>query len=195
MIELKLLRHYGAVERQLKKGYTIFTEHSKATGYYQIIRGIVKINNYHEGGSESIQLILSIGDGFGGVAILGGYLHTSNAIALEDVTLVYLEKTNFLDLLKEHNDACIKLLTAFSKKLRFKAIIGRNAKRASAEGKIIAFLNLLREKKQRPEQCAVELTRQVIADLTGLRVETVIKVLIKLNQKGQVSIINRKVYI
>jgi len=40
----------------------------------------------------------------------------------------------------------------------------------------------------------VELTRQQLADLTGLRVETVIRSIKKLEQKGELLIKDRKVY-
>jgi len=40
----------------------------------------------------------------------------------------------------------------------------------------------------------VEITRQQIADLTGLRVETVIRSIKSLERKGELSIVKRKVY-
>ena len=40
----------------------------------------------------------------------------------------------------------------------------------------------------------VEITRQQIADLTGLRVETVIRAIKSLEKKGEVTIKDRKVY-
>ncbi|MNH36458.1 hypothetical protein D3C87_1912320 [compost metagenome] len=40
----------------------------------------------------------------------------------------------------------------------------------------------------------VEITRQQIADLTGLRVETVIRAIKALEKKGELTIKNRKVY-
>jgi CRP-like cAMP-binding protein len=54
----------------------------------------------------------------------------------------------------------------------------------------IAYFNFIKDKNG----YAIDLTRQQIGDLTGLRVETVIRTIKTLEKKGELKIINRKVY-
>ena len=46
MINVQLMREYGAVERQLDRGEMLVQEGDKAVFYYQILEGEVKLNNY-----------------------------------------------------------------------------------------------------------------------------------------------------
>lgn len=55
---------------------------------------------------------------------------------------------------------------------------------------IIAHFKLEKEKNG----YKIDFTRQQMADLTGLRVETVIRAIKALEKKGTIKIINRKVY-
>lgn len=67
----------------------------------------------------------------------------------------------------------------------------------SPENRILKILDYLKFEVNHiitPFGYKTDLTRQYIADLTGLRVETVIRTLKELEQKNEVKIINRKVY-
>lgn len=63
--------------------------------------------------------------------------------------------------------------------------------------RILRLLDYLKQsvlKNKTPFSFQVDLTRQQLADLTGLRVETVIRVIKDLEKKGELKIKNRKVY-
>ena len=65
------------------------------------------------------------------------------------------------------------------------------------EHRILRILDYLKKhvhKKEEPFSFKVDLTRQQIADLTGLRVETVIRATKALEKKGELKIKSRKVY-
>jgi len=65
----------------------------------------------------------------------------------------------------------------------------------SPEHQIISLLNYLKKNANTNEKYEVQLTRQQLADLTGLRVETVIRTIKTLAKKQKLEIINRKVFI
>ena len=48
--------------------------------------------------------------------------------------------------------------------------------------------------KKEEDGYKIDLTRQQMGDLTGLRVETVIRTIKTLEKKGELKIVNRKVY-
>ena len=65
------------------------------------------------------------------------------------------------------------------------------------EQQIIELLNYYKNKSQKDISIPykVNFTRQQLADMTGLRVETVIRTIKKLNNKGELTINNGKVFL
>ena len=60
--------------------------------------------------------------------------------------------------------------------------------------KLIDYFKTRKNKIPKDTSYMVEITRQQIADLTGLRVETVIRAIKSLEKKGELFIKNRKVF-
>ncbi|MGB0839274.1 MAG: Crp/Fnr family transcriptional regulator [Chitinophagales bacterium] len=195
MIDETLLRSYGAVEKQLKKGAFLFMEGDNAVNYYQIVAGKLKMNNYNDAGQEMIQGLFEAGDSFGEPAILGDFPFPANGEVIEDVVVLCLEKKRFFTLLHDHPSVSIALLKVLSRRLRFKAMLSREVKGFDAEHRIMTLLNYLKTQAQIEGEYCVDITRQTIGDLTGLRVETVIRTIKILQTKGLVQIRKRKLYL
>ena len=62
------------------------------------------------------------------------------------------------------------------------------------EFRVLAFLNTFKKKSGVAEKILIPYTRQEIANFTGLRVETVIRVFTKMNNCNKVEIIHHKIY-
>ena len=195
MIKEHLLVEYGAVEKRLKKGEMLFQEGEQAIFYYQVQSGIVKMNNYNDDGQETIQGLFKAGDSFGEPAILGDFVFPANAVMVEDSQLICLEKSLFFRLLKDRTEISINLLKTLSRRLRFKAILSKEVKGFEAEHRIMALLEYLKKNANVEGEYCIDMTRQTIANLTGLRVETVIRSLKKLQKEEKIEIKNRKLYL
>lgn len=195
MIKTELLQIYGAVEKKLRKGEFLFQEGDKAVFFYQILSGSIKMNNYNENGQEAIQGIFKADQSFGEPAIFGDFPYPANAEAVQHTTLICLESNSFLDLLKDHPPISLQLLSTLSKRLRFKAILSKAAKNEEAEHRILSLLNYSKQSAAIDGDYLIDMTRQTIANLTGLRVETVIRTLKKLEENKKVKIKNRKLYL
>ncbi len=195
MINIELLIAYGAVQRKLLKDEMLFQEDDEAVFYYQIISGSIKMNNYDESGNETIQGLFKNGQSFGEPAILGDFKYPANAEAVEHTVLVKLEKSRFLKLVQENPSISLQLLSTLSKRLRFKAILSKEIKSYDAEHRIMTLLNVLKENVIGKEETLIDITRQTIANLTGLRVETVIRAIKRLEGQKQIKIIKRKIYL
>lgn len=195
MIAVELLRKYGAVEKRIAKGQVLFKEGDKAVFYYQILEGVVKMNNYNEAGREIIQGIFREGQSFGEPAIFGDFPFPAFAEAIEDSTLICLRTDLLTQLLKENFEVHQHLLTVLSNRLRYKAILSKEIKGYDAEHRIMALLDYLKAEAKVEDLYPVNITRQTIADLTGLRVETVIRAIKKLEELKKVQIIKRKLFV
>lgn len=197
MIENSLLVKYGAIEKQYAKDETIFFKNDSPRFYFQVVSGEIKMNSYNEAGKEFIQGIFSAGRSFGEPPLFGNFDYPANAVALEESTLFVLRKELFHTLLLENPQVHLKFTEVLANRLYYKATMASGNLNNNAEDRILKLINYLKfqvYKIPNDELYEVELTRQQIADLTGLRVETVIRSLKKMDKTGDIQIQNRKVY-
>jgi CRP-like cAMP-binding protein len=197
MIDEKLLINYGAKLITAPKSQMLFREGDRANFYFQIQSGEIKMNNYTPEGKEFIQSIFSKGRGFGEPPLLIDSPYPCNAYTTADSVIYKLEKSAFLKLLKENPEEHLAFSTTICDRLHFKAIMAAEISYNEPEHRIITFIDYLKKHIYKLEgqfTYEVELTRQQIADLTGLRVETVIRAIKSLEKKGELKILQRKVW-
>ena len=197
MIEEPLLRQYGASEREYGKNDVIFMQGDHAIKYYQVGTGEVKMNNYNDEGKEFIQGLFSDGRSFGEPPLFSGFEYPANAVALKPTTLLALEKGSFFRLLKEHPEVHLKFTGVLAKRLHYKAMMVAEISSEEADHRILTLIDYFKQTIDQVHGAfsyEVKLTRQQIADLTGLRVETVIRTVKKLESEAEIKIIDRKIW-
>lgn len=197
MIDENLLLDFGAKRMSYSKGDQLFREGETAVNFYQIVSGEIKMNNYNSDGKEFIQGIFSIGQSFGEPPLLANVKYPANAEAISDAEVLQLHKDHFLELLASNPQVHLKITQTLAKRLFYKAIMVSEISSQEPEHRILRILDYLKKyvhKKEGKFTFKVDLTRQQIADLTGLRVETVIRATKSLEKKGELQIKQRKVY-
>ncbi|MDR9457134.1 MAG: Crp/Fnr family transcriptional regulator [Salegentibacter sp.] len=197
MIPVEVLEDFGAKRVEYPKGEVIFSEGENANNYYQVISGEVKMNNFNYDGKEFVQGMFFSGQSFGEPPLLANVKYPANAEAITDAVLLKLHKLKFLDLLSSHPKIHLGLTKTLASRLYYKAIIASELSTQEPEHRILRLLDYLKKhvhKLQEPFSYKVDLTRQQIADLTGLRVETVIRATKSLEKKGELQIKSRKVF-
>lgn len=196
IIDLDLLLAWGATFHNLEKGQVLFCEDDPAHFYYQVVEGRIKMCNCNEEGKEFIQGMFEAGESFGEPPLFDGGIYPASAEADEVSVVIRLRKENFLQLLKENFDIHFGFTQTLARRLRFKSLI---SKEISSYGPMHRVSTLLQEYKKSKgvaddELLKIELTRQQIADMTGLRVETVIRSIRELERNGHLKIERGKVY-
>ena len=197
MIATELLEKYGALKKSFDKTTVIFEEGNLPAHYYQIISGEVKMSNYNDDGREFIQGIFYKEQSFGEPPLFLNQNYPANAIAVEDSEVLLLSKNNFMKLLEENPFVSIKIIQNLAQRLYYKSVMAAEMSTQEPEHRVlklmdhgIAYFNF----KKDENGYLINFTRQQIGDLTGLRVETVIRTIKALEKKGVLKIINRKVY-
>ncbi|CAA9202183.1 Crp/Fnr family transcriptional regulator [Flavobacterium collinsii] len=197
MIATDLLKKYGALKKSFDKNEIIFEENNLPTHYYQIVSGEVKMSNYNDDGREFIQGIFYKEQSFGEPPLFLNQSYPANAITVEASEVLVLTKSNFMKLLEENPDVSIKIIENLAQRLYYKSVMAAEMSTQEPEHRIlklidygIVYFNF--EKNENGH--LINFTRQQIGDLTGLRVETVIRTIKTLEKKGLLKIINRKVY-
>lgn len=197
MISTELLEKHGAVKKFYNKNEVIFEEGNLPTYYYQIISGEIKMSSYNDDGREFIQGIFYKEQSFGEPPLFLNKNYPANAIAIEDSEIFVLSKNNFMELLKKNPDVSISIIENLAQRLYYKSVMAAEISTQEPEHRVlklidhgIAYFNFQKDKNGH----LINFTRQQIGDLTGLRVETVIRTIKTLEKKGELKIINRKVY-
>lgn len=196
IIDVDLLLAWGATFHELEKGQVLFCEGDNAHFYYQVVKGRIKMCNCNDEGKEFIQGFFEGGESFGEPPLFDGAAYPASAEADEASVVIRLRKENFLQLLKDNFEVHFCFTKLLAKRLRFKSLI---SKEISSYGPLHRVSTLLQEyKKSRmlveDGLLKIDLTRQQIADMTGLRVETVIRSIRELQKKGELKIERGKVF-
>ncbi|WP_310993245.1 Crp/Fnr family transcriptional regulator [Aequorivita marina] len=194
MIPEKLLLNFGASIEKMDAAEFIITEGQRADFYFQIKTGGVKMYNLNNQGKEFVQGLFYDGESFGEPPILGDFKYPASAATVKPTELYKLSKTNLYKLLTQNPEVNLKFTKALAKRLYYKATILKEISVHPPEHRILALIDFLKKKYGSADLFQVELTRQQIADLTGQRVETVIRAIKQLEQDGELKIINRKVF-
>lgn len=197
MIPKELLLDFGAQVKTYQKGDFLFHKGDEARYYYQIVSGEVKMNNYNDNGREFIQGIFDKGKSFGEPPLFIDRPYPANAEVVKDAKILVLSKNKFIELL-QNQKLGVEVLKTFAKRIYYKAVIAVEMSSENAEHRILSLLDYFKkyssEKYSEEKLNKFDFTRQEVANLTGLRVETVIRAIKVLKGRGDIKIINRKIY-
>lgn len=196
MIPIDILLAWGATYKKARQGEIIFNEGAEAHFYYQLIIGSIRWVNITDDGREFVQHLVLPGETFGEIPLFDNLPYAATAIASSDSLILRLQKSTFLQLIKEEGELHLRFTTLLAQRMRFRFLISKELAYKDPEHRISTLFDYL--KKERKFFCCdcskIQLTRQQIADMTGLRVETVIRAIKNLQHKGWLSIEKGKVY-
>lgn len=196
MISEQLLLQYGATEIKIEKGQHLFHEKERATNYFQVKSGKIKMFNLNSEGKMFTQGLFETGESFGEPPLFDDSPYPACTVAEENSCLYKLPKSKFIKLLKENPDIHFAFTQMLAYRLLYKSMILKEISGYNPEHRILSLIDYMKKEKGVPtnEKYEVTLTRQQIADFTGLRVETVIRSVKNLEKEGSLKLIGHKVY-
>jgi CRP/FNR family cyclic AMP-dependent transcriptional regulator len=196
MIDIDLLLACGAAYKKVSAGEIIFQEGTACHFYYQLVSGTVRWVNVDEEGNEYIQTIIDPGECFGEIPLFDDGPYAATAIADEDAVLIRLHRSSFTQLLKDSPEIHFAFTRLLAKRVRFKFLLIKSLALYAPEARIAALINYLKAENKNfcPKCNQLKLTRQQIADMTGLRVETVIRAMRHMHDRGELVIEKGKVF-
>jgi len=198
MISESLLLQYNATQKKVLKGEFIFKSGQEPLYFYQVFKGVIKMNNFNSDGKEFIQGIFRDGQSFGEPPLFCDLKYPANAEAINSSTLWLLPKNGLFKLLAEHPEMHLEITKNLAKRIHYKATMISEISSQNPEHRLLKLLKYLKihvHKLGEKDEFVVDLTRQQLADLCGLRVETVIRAFKTLESKGLVHIKDHKIQI
>jgi CRP-like cAMP-binding protein len=194
-IDEKILHSFGGENVIYKAHEFIFKEGDHSQYYFQIISGKVKLNTFTENGKEFIHNILGKNQSFGDPLLFIEKLYPTNAISLQTTEIIKMPKDNFMEMLKSNPELSLEMNMCLSQRLYYNNLMLRNLALADPIQRLKGVMDYL--KSYHDGDCQhcfpIELTRQQIADLTGLRVETVIRTVKKMVKNEMIKLEGRRI--
>ncbi|AYZ12074.1 Crp/Fnr family transcriptional regulator [Chryseobacterium arthrosphaerae] len=196
MIIEQLLISFGAETKNYKAGDIIFREEEFPLYYYQIKTGKIKLNNYTEDGKEFIQNIFSDGHSFGESLLFVDRPYPMNAVAMDESVIFRMPRQNFLNLIRDNPEISLNIYQCLAERMYYKYIMFYNLSFQNPVSKLKLLMDYLKSyhEDKAPYSFQVPLTRQQLASLTGLCVETVIRTIKQMEKEKIVKIEKRKIY-
>lgn len=196
LIDVNRLLSYGASYRKVQSEEVIFMEGSEPVYYYQLVSGSVRWINDIDEDRAFIQDIIVPGECFGELPLFDKSPYTTSAIASENSLLIRLPKTVFHQLLSDNPEVHFTFTQMMARRMKFKFQMLKEISFCEPVHRLEFLLDYLkRNKRHYCTECnKLTLTRQQLADMTGLRVETVIRAVKSLEAQGKLLILHGKIY-
>jgi len=196
LIKRDIALRYGASVLSLKKDDILFHEGDTGNFFYQVEEGTIKMVTYSLDGKEFIQGLFYQGDCFGEPPLFCDFAYPGSAVTLIGSKILRIPKDRFFNLLKDNFDIHLQLDRILCERLRYKNMILSEISFYDPEHRILSLLGYLKSKASATEQpFQVPLTRQQLADMSGMRVETVIRTIKRMEESGKLQILDHKIFI
>ena len=181
----------------IKKGDLIMSEGGVINGLYCIKDGKCKLTKLGTNGKEQIIRFIKGGDILGHRSILSEEPVGLNVVALEDMHVCFIPKSDILAAIKENNQFSLKLIKNISHDLnQANNTISQMAQKPVKDRLALTLLNLDRIFGVDNEDCLdIILTREEIANTIGTATESAIRLLSNLKKDGVIDLIGKKIKI
>ena len=183
-----------------KKGEFIYFPNDASDTIYFIHQGKVKIGSYSDDGKEILKALLTPGELFGEMALIGEDKRNDFAQAVEnDTQLCAMSISEMESILLDNKDLSIKLTKIIGLRLRkierrLESLVFKDART-----RIVDFIKEMGE--ERGQKVGFEtlirnpLTHQDMANLTGTSRQTVTTVLNELKEKNVINFDRRRILV
>ncbi len=193
-IPFALLERYGASLLSLDKHQILFEQGDAALFFYVLQSGSVKMSVYNDKGREFIQGTFTAGQSFGEPPFFCRSPYPATATAVEPGAVWRCGYEKFVRLLAENPQVHLLLTETLCRRLVYKSMMLSEIAVEEAEHRLRTIIEYFR--KNDGGQSApyrVPFTRQQLADMTGLRVETVIRTVKGMEEAGLLTIARGKI--
>jgi CRP-like cAMP-binding protein len=169
----------AAVETSARTGETLFHQGDDPDRLYLVTSGVVKLSQVAPNGAQHVLRLMSAGDVIGCVAVFNRFPYPVTASVAEDAVLLSWAEPQFRHLMEDHPALMANALeTAGKRTQEFVARLGE-VNGVSAEQKVArAVLRLARQAGVKEAGgVRVGMTRQDLADMTGITYFTISRIL------------------
>lgn len=179
--------------KKYNKGNLIANEGAKSLYFYYLIEGELVVYNFTPEGKEFLQHKVKEKNFFGEPAVLLEKPFPGNVEVTSDFAeILKIKREIFLHYLKNNPEWCIEFTKSIAEKSIIKSNSLKNIVFLNPEDRILKQFNDYKEGND--EKMIIDLTRKELSNMTGLRIETIIRTIKKMEKEGKLEIKNGKVF-
>ncbi len=186
-------------EQAYKKGEIIFREGGYPTGIFHIVNGMAKKYKVDGEGREQIIYVANTGELLGYHAILSGDSYPDSAAVLEDSTITFIPKEDFLAAINQSDVLNRRLLKTLSHEFAVLANSLTMFAQKSVRERLALQLIVIREKYKVDFEpgmpVEINMSRDDLANLVGTARENVVRMLSEFKEEGTVKTKGRKIIV
>ena len=190
-MNIQQLVDQGLKVKNYAKDSVIYEPGMQPRYVYFIKSGEVRMVTVSDEGKEFIQGVFKAGQHFGEPALLINRPYLAFTITNKDSQLIAVNKEDFFNLIKNEPDFSMNLIQTLSHRLFYKSMMLEELANEKADHRLLTIINYLLHDITEGENLKV--TRQELADMTGLRVETVIRGVKMLAERGLIKTVKGKI--
>jgi CRP/FNR family cyclic AMP-dependent transcriptional regulator len=107
-----------ATDKSLRRGQTLFQKGDEGSYMVAVLSGRIRISATSPDGREVTLNMIDAREVFGELALLDGKARSADATALEDSTLMLVERRHFLPFLTTNNELALRVIDVLCERLR-----------------------------------------------------------------------------
>lgn len=195
LLDEHLLNSTNPDFKKYHKGDVILNEDDCSPYFHYLKEGELSVSNFTEKGKELLQHKVKSGHFFAEPAVLlNEPFPGSVEVCSDKVEIIKFRRESLIDYLMQHPEKLFQFTLSVAKKSLKKSQLLKQIVLFNPEDRIIQQLeNYKRENGCVGEAVLIKLTRKEISQMTGLRIETVIRTIKKMEKEEKLQIINGKI--
>ncbi len=187
------------IVKDYPKKTLIFSEGDEATGFYILVKGMVKIFRISPDSREQILHIINPGETFAEAAIFIGKNYPAFAETILDSRVMYVDKKMFLKLIEHNSKVALNLIISLSLLLKKVVDLVDNVSLKTVDVRLAEYLieESVRRGVKKDDHIELELniTKTELAKKLGTVNETLSRAIRRLREKGIIDAEKNKFYV
>lgn len=182
-----------------EKNQAIFYEGNSSEGMYILCSGSVKLVQSSHKGKQQILEVVSPGNLIEKTTLFHTGKHNTTGKALERSEVSFFYREEFLSVLQSNNHLALNLIRVLSQEVergqeRNRQILFKTAKERLADT-LLALSHKRGVRHDKDITISLDLTREELAEMVGVTLETVVRLLALLKKEKLIGLVGKKVLI
>ncbi len=180
------------------KGDVIMTEGDTSQIFFYLKQGELDVFNFTEEGKEFLQHKVQPGSFFGEPAVLLQQPFPGNVeVSSDKAEIIRIKRDDFIQFMLQNPQKLLDFTSSVAQKSLRKSLSLKNIVFLNPEERVIQQIKEYKKEQgiTNDEKIFIHLTRKELSNMTGLRIETIIRTVKKMEKEGKLEIISGKILI
>ncbi|MFM9988946.1 Crp/Fnr family transcriptional regulator [Flavobacterium sp.] len=181
----------------IKKGEPIFEEGETVNGIYCIKDGVCKLSKLSSNGKDQIVKLVKPGELLGQRSMISDEVANLSAVALEDMEVCFIPKTEILGFFNHNNDFSMNVMKTICGDLKEADDHMVSMAQKTVKERLAETLLYLEDTfgKNEDQSLRIQLSREELAGMIGTATESCIRLLSEFNKDNLIEIVGKKITI